>query len=412
MFKFTVISTLFAIIGSFSAADVPLYNIKSLIFEGAQRMPINTYGGSRLAFLNGTLAIDNGGESIFIVGHEQHQFIAEFALKSPSLEDELSKLPILDAPVQMFASVLDRGGAVTPGDKLDKITGLKVLGESLIVNLSEYYDGDANAQDTTLVFKNKNDLANSTVTGYLKADGGYHVSGWITDVPLNLKEEFGADLIFGNASNYAINSRSSIGPSLFLVNSADVMKAADGNVIPTKAVMDFSIENEIEPDAYNKNGGNHLWTEVSKANIGFIIPGTNTYAVIGSSGGHESGIGYKITQDNGHLCGGPCPYSAKDTYNYYWLFDVRDFNYSLENQIHPYDLKPYDYGVLNLPFEDYDGDGIKSLVAGVTFDRIGSKLHIVLSNADREQSIYEPAPILLTFRIDVNSPKSPKIKPN
>jgi hypothetical protein len=57
---------------------------------------------------------------------------------------------------------------------------------------------------------------------------------------------------------------------------------------------------------------------------GVLLPDTRTYLVVGSSAGHRSGIGYKITQDDDTECGGYCAYSADDSYGYYWMFGVDD----------------------------------------------------------------------------------------
>ena len=67
-----------------------------------------------------------------------------------------------------------------------------------------------------------------------------------------------------------------------------------------------------------------LWNFLSKARFGFIAPGTSTFVVLGETGGTRSGIGYKITQDNGNLCGGYCAYDHDDDDNAFWLFDVND----------------------------------------------------------------------------------------
>jgi len=62
------------------------------------------------------------------------------------------------------------------------------------------------------------------------------------------------------------------------------------------------------------------------------------------------GIGYKPTQSDGNVCGGPCPYDADDYYNYYWLWDVNDLLAVKNGTLNPHDVRPYDYGVFNAPF--------------------------------------------------------------
>ena len=70
--------------------------------------------------------------------------------------------------------------------------------------------------------------------------------------------------------------------------------------------------NYLSPDALQTSQGSAspIWNFLSEAVYGFIVPGTSTFAVFGSSGGVNSGIGYKLTQDNGNLCEGYCSYAA------------------------------------------------------------------------------------------------------
>lgn len=65
---------------------------------------------------------------------------------------------------------------------------------------------------------------------------------------------------------------------------------------------------------------------------------------MGKSGGHESGVCYKCTQDNGRLCGGYCTPKANDNYAYYWLFDIKDFVKVQNGEMKSWEVQPYDYG--------------------------------------------------------------------
>ena len=127
-------------------------------------------------------------------------------------------------------------------------------------------------------------------------------SGWVARYNLDTNELIDKVLV-GNR------------PALMVLNSEE-----KSGLILTDSLMDFSLKHPIVPDQYNKSLKNNLWTELSAAHYGFIIPNTSSYLVIGKSGGHNSGIGYKITQDNGRECGGPCSVKAGDSYNYFWFF--------------------------------------------------------------------------------------------
>ena len=148
----------------------------------------------------------------------------------------------------------------------------------------------------------------------------------------------------------------------------------------------------------NNSRTNDLWTHISFAVYGFIIPDSRSYLTIGSSGGHRSGVGYKITQDTGKVCGGYCSREASDNYNYYWLWDVYDLVRVKNGDLSPYSVRPYAYGELPMPFQ---GSGLKK-VTGASFDNESGRLFISL------HSRY--APLITVFKInlvDVIRPESP-----
>ena len=149
---------------------------------------------------------------------------------------------------------------------------------------------------------------------------------------------------------------------------------------------------------------NDLWTHLSYAAYGFIIPGTRTYMTIGFSGGHNSGVGYKPTQDNGNVCGGYCSYEAADNYNYYWLWDLDDLLAVKSGEMNAYDVVPYEYGEFTTPFQPTTG---MYRIVGGAFDSARNILYLSLRNVDWSQSIYEPAPVIIAYRIPAKTPKAP-----
>jgi hypothetical protein len=148
----------------------------------------------------------------------------------------------------------------------------------------------------------------------------------------------------------------------------------------------------LSPDALETQGGSAsaLWNFLSRAIYGFIVPGTRTFAVFGSSGGIHSGIGYKITQDNGNHCGGYCAYGSDDYYNYYWLFDIEE----ILDAVEPYDIQPYAYGAWSVPFDD-NGD---HRIIGGTFDGGNGILYLSLSGAGQVGE-YDRPPLIVAYRL-------------
>ncbi len=133
-----------------------------------------------------------------------------------------------------------------------------------------------------------------------------------------------------------------------------------------------------------------LWNILSRGVYAFFVPGTRTFAVIGSSGGLESGIGYKAVQSDGNECGGPCSYEPDDSYNYYWLFDA-DAILAAANLWEP---QPYAFGIWEVPFDA----GGEHKVIGATLDAETGTLYVALGNAG-QLGDYDRPPLILTYAL-------------
>ena len=177
--------------------------------------------------------------------------------------------------------------------------------------------------------------------------------------------------------------------------------AADGNVGALRSgVVDLIghlrhgcfVDQRADPDALvqEPGGASALWNSLSEARYAFIAPGTSTYVVVGSTGGVESGIGYKITQDNGNLCGGPCPYRHDDVTNAYWLFDVNEI--LAADSVHL--PRPYAYGSWAVPF---DADGRHAIIGGA-FDPESATLYLSLANAG-QVGTYDRPPLIVGYSV-------------
>jgi hypothetical protein len=137
-----------------------------------------------------------------------------------------------------------------------------------------------------------------------------------------------------------------------------------------------------------------IWGPNAKAKYGFIIPGTSIFMALGSHAGIHSGIGYKIIQDEGRQCAGPCPYSAADVYNYFWLFDVND----IVNAPNPWEVQPISYGKWSHP---YDNNGRRTF-SGATYDDENNILYLSIDNAARVGN-YDRPPMILAYKVKSKS---------
>ena len=295
---------------------------------------------------------------------------------------------MVQSPLQDFIAPLDVN---SNPDGIDKITGMLYINGQLIINAERWYDAVADNVDTTLVMRDAGNMASSTIDGYYQMNGDTESSGYMSPIPAEWQADFGGAYLTGWASNYSIISRYSVGPSLWVFDHATLLNDSGANSGPINATafLNYSYAggNRIHPDAWEESTGSSspLWNPLARAMFGFIVPGTNTFAVFGSNAGIYSGVGYKITQNNGNLCGGPCAYDASDYYNYYWLYDVQD----ILNATNVYDPQPYEYGELSVPFDE--SGSIR--ISGGTFDPSTGTLYLALREADGN------APVIVVYQI-------------
>ncbi|GGZ65684.1 hypothetical protein [Paraglaciecola chathamensis] len=376
-----------------SNTNPALFNLspETVEYVGGFRIPLSTKGESRIAYSQGVFALRPNKNAFFIVGHSHHQGIAELEIPELSKSKTISDWNFATFN-QPFSLIIPRASSGNP-QKINRITGMKEIEGQLIVNGMEYYDGDANVRDTTLIVREADHLERSKIDGFFQLQGAAHAAGWISEIPALWRKELNSEYLVGNASALPINSRLSIGPTAFTAHFFGVLNSEEkSGLILTDSLMDFSLKHPIVPDQYNKSLKNNLWTELSAAHYGFIIPNTSSYLVIGKSGGHNSGIGYKITQDNGRECGGPCSVKAGDSYNYFWLFDVADFVSVKSGKKQPYQPQPYQFGF-------FDTVNTHPYIIGADYSNKTELLYVVYSGEDKYQSQYEAAPVVRVYKI-------------
>lgn len=358
--------------------------------RAAFRFNKSKFGTSSMSYSAGKFAVDNKDSEIFIAGHSQDFSLGSFAILPEERIGKVSNLPILPI-TQPFVKI---SPIHIPQGSADRIMGIEVLAEQLLVTTNQYYDANANNQEDLVVFNNKDNLQKSKQVGYFQLTGRAHATGWMTKLPKPLEDEFNALYLIGSSSSIPINSRLSIGPTLFtwFPFFLDHMEPQN-HIVTTTPIIDYSLENPLHKDGYNESGTNDMWTELSSAVYGFITPDKKHYFVLGSSGGHKDGVGYKVTQDNGRKCGGPCSYKRADNYNYFWLYDLEDLRKISTGSLKPYQIVPKSYGKLNI-------FGHQHLITGADFNPSSKKLYLLFNNLDSSQSEYYKLPVLVVFDFD------------
>lgn len=376
----------------------PLLQLSDITYQGAFRLPAATFGSSSLNYSEGPIEYNPTNHSIFIVGHNHQQEIAEFPVPVLVKSDRLEALEMVIAPIQSFTSVLDRTDDSNP-QNLDRIGGMEYVATTppqLVVNCYEYYDAPGDNTLTTLVMSDSDSLAGEKVNGFFRFHGDAgHTSGWISPIPPEWQSLLSGTHITGQSSGIPIISRTSVGPSAFAFNLEDLTKTTQvPDPVPTTRLLDFSLDNPLHSDLSNTEGDNDLWTHLSRVVYGMVVPGTRTYLTIGQSGGHRSGVCYKCTQDNGNLCGGYCSPEADDYAYYYWMWDVSDLVKVKQGKMNSHEVRPYAYGEFATPFQT-------KALGGGTYDPESGLLYLTVQRADREQGTYSNPPVVVAYSMSI-----------
>lgn len=372
---------------SFQLNDI--YNVDVI---GGYRFPPQQFGRSRVAYSPGPIAISDSEDIIYISGHSKKFSIGAFRLGIQHKLGAINTLPILS----LYSPFVEISPQRRISNTADRVTGLEVLDKKLLVMTDEYYDADKNNRENLVIFSNRFELANSTQYGFFTLSGGSHIAGWMSKVPSPLAEKLGTIYLAGNASNLPINGRLSIGPSMFSWFPYFLEFERGNESILTTPLIDYSLESPLHDDLNNLNLANKLWTELSKAIYGFITPNQEHYMVLGTSGGHDSGIGYKIVQDNGNKCHGPCAFNHKDYYNYFWLYRTSDIREVLKGKKLPHEVRPEKYGKLDIFTHE-------NQLIGADFNAKTKRLYLLFESVDKSQTSFESLPLLVVASLSDTS---------
>lgn len=396
--------------------SLPLISISAFQYAGGFRLPTGQFGESdesTHSFSPGPIAYNSANRSLFTVSHIYEQGIGEFAIPQIVPSTDINEFETASV-LQNFRAFHQEGAAPTGIDNYFLVTGMELIKSKLVVNFINWYDASGSETDTTAVFQNPADLAQSEIVGPFQLGGAAHAAGWFTPIPPEWQSELGGDYIAGHAHG-SIISRLSVGPPAHVLNQVDLTDATVGAEVSTLPVIDFSLTNILHDIniydfpathssteiLYNEDGRNRLWTQITGASYGFIVPGTATYMTLGYAGGFDSGLGYKITQTDGNICGGPCSFDPDDNYNHYWLWDVADMVKVKNGELAPSEVRPYEYGILDTPISS-------ARIKGASYDAANQRLFLSLKEGDTLPTYSRP-PLILVYEFNETATIKPLV---
>ncbi len=417
-----------------AAGDDPLpprATLDDFVYQGSFKAPFGRYGQGKIACNpqgdggRGSLFLVAGGTDTFAVGE-----IGIPALVNASGRDGLGALntaEILQQPADLYARIPVKGatwpaGAVNryDGGNFAAFGGLFYEAGKLYFNAYTYYDGEGSETATTGIINDAARLAASSVSGMFRANGAAHASGWITAIPGAWRSRLKGSHLMGHDNQITIVSRASAGPSLFAFNLADIAAAQNGAAVSTRAWLDYSLDHSLwGDDMANVSGDNKTWTLKTDAGIGIIVPGTRTYALLGSSGGFHPNpanpwqgtpepafqppvagtIVYKREDSMGYNSGGQAVWDAQDRHYMYAFYDLE----KIVAAAHPYSVRPYANGVFPAPFPRYGNYAVPGqwvdAVAGGAYDAAHNLLYLTLPAAANDSDpLYPGDPVIAVYR--------------
>ncbi len=405
-----------------SPLTLPLISMNSFDYQGGFRISGSNFGDHDQAdinFSNGVMTYNSKNNSIFVVSHPYQSRIGEFAIPELVNSGNIADFNEVKQSIQDFAAFYDTDRVDTGIESRFRITGLENYQNKLIVNYVDWYDGHGDETDTSIVFQDSSNLETSKITGPYQLDGKARGAGWLSEIPMPWQTILGGTHVSGAHSGTSIISRLSVGPSAFVIDPEKSFFSKDNGSVTANGLLDFAYPKILRdhtdyPESstlstndilYNKDLNNDLWVMISGASYGFIAPNSRTYVTLGKSGGHESGIGYKIQQEGeeGALCAGPCPVHVDDQYAYYWLWDVNDLIKVKNKELESHEVKPYEYGKFAIP-DEIDALGI----GGGAFDSVNNMLYVSIPKADTLKD-YSVRPVFLAYRFDIKNENVPPV---
>jgi len=413
---------------------LPRASLGQFRYIGSFKAPFGRYGVGRIAYNpdgnngQGSLFLEGGGSNAFSVGE-----IAIPQLMNVTERDQLSLLPtasILQNRSDIYARIPQKAaswpsGPVNSFDNGNNAVfgGLYYEDGKLYFNAYTYYGGVTETATTGRI-ENPANLDTSVITGMFHTQGATRTAGWMMPVPAEWRSRLGGTHLVGHDNGITCIERTSAGPTLYVLNLADLALATSGAAISTTVRMNYPDVSGAKAlwgdDMANVSGMNRMWTFMSDSGVGFIIPGTRTYALLGGTGGWNprSGnpyqgvpepafsppiagtIAYKGTDTLGYTYGGPMVWDAQDQHAFYALYDLDEILAARNG----WDPRPYEYGIFPAPFAragNYTTPGqMPDHIGGGAWDPVTRRLYLTLPAADNDSdALYSGIPVIAVYEL-------------
>jgi len=348
-----------------------------LTYVGAFRLPSGASGGSSFDYGGTALAFNPERGSLFIVGHDWQQQVAEISV--PEVRQAATIALLATATVlQPFADAADGRMRQVESDQGQtvKVGGLLAYRGLLYLSAFVYYDGSG-SQKTSHFVSSLNLSLPADVRGPYQVGslGAGFVSGYFAPIPAEWQSALGGPVLNGNCC-LSIISRTSYGPAAFAIDPQQL-----GVVDPLPAVPLVYYPSAHPLDDYGSkstlfNGstvmGGMVFPDGTRSILFFGKQGTGAICY-GTGTSVEADAG-KAVGDGSFYCYDPTApgkgYHAYPYLAYVWAYDAADLAAVKRGEKQPWDVRPYAVWSLSLPL------GWSGHILGATSDPATGRIYI------------------------------------
>jgi hypothetical protein len=387
--------------GATGLQDLPLIQETTFIYRGSFRVPLSDTGEANLAYGGTALAFNPAHGSLYVVGHDWHQQVAEISI--PEIHTGVLGELVTATLLQPLTDVTEgRLRGLNPGDpNAKKIGGLLPYRDKLYVSAYSYYDGAATQVLSHFVsgldLSVTGDVAGPYQVGKLKA--GY-VSGYMALVPPAWQDKLGGPVLTGNCC-LGIVSRTSFGPALFSFDPADL---GVKKPVPATPLVYYPADSPLGNwDGTNPyfNGSTEVrgvvLPEGSRSVLFFGRHGLGAFCYGGGTNNERlkntkmaNGVNYCYDPDDQYKGTHGYPYV-----HYVWAYDALDLAAAKKGQKRPWQIKPYATWKLNLPFR-----GWQTHLNGAAYDAATGRIFLSQAFGDTSK------PLIHVFTFNPPKPES------
>ena len=377
-----------------STSTLPLLGQAGLRYVGGFRVPAGTFGGSSFGYVGTGMAYNPANNSLFMVGHDWNQQVAEISIPTPVNSSSLDALPIA-AVLQPFADPTD-GRLQSIGTDV-KIGGLMVAGNQLYVTGFVYYD--ASGSQNVSHFVRSTNLSTASARGPFGVNYTGAVAGPMVPVPPDWQGALGSPQLSAQCC-IPILSRSSYGPSGFGVDLAQLGQVSP---LPSTALLFYPQTHPLD----TWDGTSKLFNGTTKMG-GMVFPvGSGSLLWIGRQGVGTFCYGNGSTQNPPPTgeCYDPTD-SSKGNHAYpyvyqVWAYAASDLAAVKAGSKQSWELRPYATWQLQFPTTTWS-----SFIQGVAYDPARQRLYVSQAFADGER------PVIHAFDLDLTAPSTPTAPAN